>query len=990
MPNAKPDPFKLCGTTIDGKYRVLSVVGEGGFGVVYRGLHEGFDVPIAVKCLKLPPHFDLEAQDELVEKLREEGRFLLRLSQRTPGIVQALDVGSFTSPGGARVPYLILEWLEGRTLADELRARRSQAAAGMTLQKAIALLTPAAQALAVAHAERVAHRDIKPENLFLIDQGGKRSIKILDFGIAKVLADAPSPAEASTSASPATFTPAYGAPEQFDKKRGASGPWTDVFALALVLVEVVAGKRALEGGELIDFFRSSTDPAVRPTLRTRGVQTDDAVERALAKALHVEPRARYASADDFWSALSAAAERTPDAARAAAAPSRADDVALATADFASAEGIAFRDPTAPGASRLDSEADAAAESPARGGEGREANSSPAAKEKGRGRTEASPGRAADPTLPPAAAAGATTTKGGVVAAAISTGSASSSRRSRWFVLGALAVAFAGIVAAGLRTHWSPASPVTPPEPRSSASASEEPAPISKSAEAQALYAEARQAWRSGAPDDAVYALEQAVARDRELSAAHLRLALWKFSKRPIEAREHYDLASRHKASLGDQDARLLQAAEPMLREPWDLGEYEKRLASLAAQYPTEVELWVYLGGARIKRLLFDAALEALDRAIALDRGAVAAWVLKAECLSMKGDPQGQLEAYRMCLENTPRALQCQLEKISLRGRLGDCAGMRDDAKRLLLMNPKSSLTQKYLAMALYATGDPRESVVEALGRGWTFRPDAERKATELGDRSVLAVLDGDFEAAARLIEAWRTETAEKPDQDRHASPALELAKVYREMGRLKRAGEVADDFTRRMSAWTEPPLSDWTIAFLPFRLWAGSISREAFERGRAEWAERFRAKWTAAGRRPDTDLDWLTWSNGYGAPAETESEAREAIATMPRELSPVMATGRWMAVDLNRGKTYVLAGEHDKALEPLRRAARSCSALVDPMSFVLARFYLGMALEGTGSVDGARAAYGEVLTHWGKARPKSVTAERAKARLKALGEKKRR
>src|SRR6187402_871167 len=114
------DPFGLCGTTIDGKYRVVSVVGEGGFGVVYKGVHEGFDAPVAIKCLKLPPHFDLAAQADLVRKLREEGRLLLTLSQRTPGILQALDVGSFTTPDGARVPFLVLEWLDGRTLEDEL------------------------------------------------------------------------------------------------------------------------------------------------------------------------------------------------------------------------------------------------------------------------------------------------------------------------------------------------------------------------------------------------------------------------------------------------------------------------------------------------------------------------------------------------------------------------------------------------------------------------------------------------------------------------------------------------------------------------------------------------------------------------------------------------------------------------------------------------------------------------------------------------------
>src|SRR5579871_1672474 len=219
---SEADPFDLCGALIDGKYRVLAVVGQGGFGVVYKAVHEGFEAPVAIKCLKLPPHFDLKAQEELVKKLREEGRLLLRLSQRTPGILQALDVGSFLTPSGARVPYLVLEWLDGWTLGEEMSRRQ-----GMSLREAFVLLDPAARALAVAHEEKIAHRDIKPDNLFCIAPGGKPTIKILDFGIAKLLGDAPTPSSASTSIeAPSMFTPRYGAPEQFDKKRGASGPWT--------------------------------------------------------------------------------------------------------------------------------------------------------------------------------------------------------------------------------------------------------------------------------------------------------------------------------------------------------------------------------------------------------------------------------------------------------------------------------------------------------------------------------------------------------------------------------------------------------------------------------------------------------------------------------------------------------------------------------------------------------------------------------------------
>src|ERR1700730_12688464 len=95
------DPFRLCGVTIEDKYRVASVIGDGGFGVVYRGVHKGFGELLAIKCLKLPGELDSKARSDFLERLQDEGRLLHRLSKATSGIVQALDVGAFTSPGGA-------------------------------------------------------------------------------------------------------------------------------------------------------------------------------------------------------------------------------------------------------------------------------------------------------------------------------------------------------------------------------------------------------------------------------------------------------------------------------------------------------------------------------------------------------------------------------------------------------------------------------------------------------------------------------------------------------------------------------------------------------------------------------------------------------------------------------------------------------------------------------------------------------------------------
>ncbi|WP_437935225.1 SUMF1/EgtB/PvdO family nonheme iron enzyme [Sorangium sp. So ce341] len=343
MAEPSDDPFGLAGQTIEGKYRVAAVIGDGGFGVVYRGIHEGFGELIAIKCLKLPTSLDAAQRDALLETLRGEGRILHRLSRATSGIVQALDVGAFTTPAGVWVPYLVLEWLEGQTLGQHLRDRRDRGELGMSIAEAIQLLSPAARALAVAHAHKVAHRDVKPANLFLTDVGGVRTLKVLDFGIAKVLADHPTFTEAlaATRQGPSAFTPRYGAPEQFNKARGATGPWTDVFALALIFVELVSGKRALEGDDPTQLYIASADPAVRPTLRARGLpDAPEAIERVLDKALSIEPKHRFTSAGEFWDALSAAAlgERAGSGPRLDAYGAEHAG-GLSTAEYAAARGL---------------------------------------------------------------------------------------------------------------------------------------------------------------------------------------------------------------------------------------------------------------------------------------------------------------------------------------------------------------------------------------------------------------------------------------------------------------------------------------------------------------------------------------------------------------------------------------------------------------------------------------------------------------------------
>ena len=319
------DPFGWVGATVDGKYRVDEVVGHGGFGIVYRAHHLGFEEKVALKCLKLPKELQGGDRDRFRDSLVAEGRLLLQLSRATTGVVQALDVGAVVSPSKIWTPYLVLEWLEGTPLDRDLLSRRQKEEGGRTLEEALELLDGAVRALGVAHGMGIAHRDIKPANLFLVEVAGKRTIKVLDFGIAKVLAETDSVTRAfeETAGHVQAFTARYGAPEQFSRRFGATGPWTDVFALALVFVEVVLGAPALDGTDAAQLFVAASDKLLRPTLRGRGFDPGDAVEAVLATALSVDPRERYPNAGAFWDALQGAARLEPE--RLSLRPPKVDD-----------------------------------------------------------------------------------------------------------------------------------------------------------------------------------------------------------------------------------------------------------------------------------------------------------------------------------------------------------------------------------------------------------------------------------------------------------------------------------------------------------------------------------------------------------------------------------------------------------------------------------------------------------------------------------------
>jgi len=305
------DRFGIVGRVVASAYQVESVVAEGGFGVVYRAHHGGFRAPVALKCLKVPQQLDRDQKTRFLEHFRAEAEVMFRLSASVPTVVRPLHVDVMTAPNGSFVPFLVLEWLEGETLDAIICGRARAGKRPLDLGELIVLLEPVARALERAHhftgpqgAETIVHCDLKPENVFVAQVAGEQQVKILDFGVAEVQRAATS--HGAEPGAPAFFTPAYGAPEHWNPRElGPTGPYTDVWGLALTLAESLAGRHVISGDHQ-QLRRTILDPARRPTPRSNGVVTSDAVEAVFQRALAVRPADRYADAGVFWRALVAA------------------------------------------------------------------------------------------------------------------------------------------------------------------------------------------------------------------------------------------------------------------------------------------------------------------------------------------------------------------------------------------------------------------------------------------------------------------------------------------------------------------------------------------------------------------------------------------------------------------------------------------------------------------------------------------------------------
>ena len=279
------DPFGVVGLVLAEKFRVERLVGEGGFGVVYAGTHLLLGEPIAIKFIKA------EADTYL-----REARILFSLAH--PGIVRMYDVGALDH-NGMRLPWVVLELVNGPTLEHEISERR-RSDRPFSYQELRTLFDPILDGIAFAHSRGIIHRDIKPSNISLPrSTNGAIEPKILDFGTARTQVSA-----LESSLGKTGFTPLYGAPEQWDPAIAPPSPATDVYAVALTFLEAATLTEPHAGAtDIPTIYRAVMSGTGRPRLDMVRPDLPPSLTQAVERALAVRPEQRFRDAEELRGAM---------------------------------------------------------------------------------------------------------------------------------------------------------------------------------------------------------------------------------------------------------------------------------------------------------------------------------------------------------------------------------------------------------------------------------------------------------------------------------------------------------------------------------------------------------------------------------------------------------------------------------------------------------------------------------------------------------------
>jgi serine/threonine-protein kinase len=959
--------MRVMARVLGSRYALYEAFAWGGMGSVHFGRllgDAGYARTVAIKHL----HHHLALDAEFVTMFVDEARMATRI--RHPNVVPTLDV--VVADGEV---FVVLEYVHGEPLEKLVKATAASDEQ-VPLDVVCAVASDLLHGLHAAHEAKdergaplgIVHRDVSPHNVIVGTDGLAR---VADFGVAMAVGRLGSTRKGQVKGKLGYMAPEHLLGHVIDRR-------VDVYAAAVVIWECIAATK---------LFAAATDTAragqilyapIEPPSHARSPDDEPgfdrltlaAIDRIVMKGLARDPDERYKTAREMAEEL---AEVVPAAPR-----TRVGDWV---------ERIA-KDELEKRARLISSiETDPSVRtSPSGQAIVREVRSS------GSLSFESAPSGRGDPEVPKSRVPGMS------LATVIETPRRRAWLRSRRVVGASLAVAVAAGAAAweGMRGRArsqpagaSGADGGPADGSRAGRAITDWPEPQTESKQAAAEYRAALQAIRNNARGDARQHLRKAVEADPTLAAAHLRLSVYsRVIAVDTERRLSFTRALQNKNRLGERDGAILDAFEPRLaHEPPDTKGTVARLTALAVRSPDDAEIAYLLGATELDAGAFERARAALERATELDSVFADAWADLTTVLLYLGRFDPAVAAADRCIAISPLATGCVTLRAEVHSDAGQCAAYEEDARQLLAADPESPQGYTLLAVALAGQDRPLDLVRSALDeRGRRLSAVDRPRELRLGGVG-LPALAGDFTRAEALVEEIQRLRASDNELESHSDPARLLVQIREEAGRTAAAREAAERFLERYPILV--PSADVDVAGMasdvyPWMLGAlrrvKAISSAELDAKRAAWLTKWRA-------RAPTDYVPFLWLFAYAMAVTDREDATLALAKLP-EFSPAHG-GALPRIYMGRagihiGRVYLLAGRPAEAIAPLDSAAHSCEALLEPFDHTHSILALATALEQTGDIDRACAAYARVLQRWGHAKPRSVSADEAKLRWSAL------
>jgi len=722
------------GQVVATRYRLERKIGEGGMGVVWEAVHLVTRRPVALKFLKRASTDDGAAR----QRFLREARATSALSH--PGLVAVHDVLELDDGSLC----MVMDLMRGESLGDKLTREGA-----LWLPEVARIMARACAAVAAAHAVGVVHRDLKPDNIFLAaDSEGGTTVKVLDFGIAKLAArpdDAPVSTR-TTDANTVVGTPLYMAPEQLFGDK-ALDHRADLWAIGVILYEALTGAPPTKADTVGQVVRLVARGELLP-LGARAPNLPQPIIALVDRLLRYDRNERPNDLQEVIATLSAYAE----------APSgQLPQVAASRPSRGPVDSYEARAPT------LDS---------------------------------ASMPQLPQPTPTTRPRPAPRQTPGWRWLWLASLPSLTVASLGAWFILHHL-------VPAGVPSpHVAPsaaASSATGADPGPTTLA-DLPLPATDVPEALVEYRAGLQLQRDDNYGNATRRFQHAAELDPAMALAHLRVAVAGGSLAGAElVRAEFAKANALRAALGERDRALMDALEPVLgRSDPDEGAAIERLRRARERYPRDEEFALNLAFYTIGDPVHGPT--AAREAIALDPLDACAWETLGRALVVAGDITEARRSLERCSSISTESADCFGWLALLDGEAGRCAEMERDARRAVDQDARGGSLR--LAAASVAVGRPRAAITETIARFVSTSPPGGQPVDQARYDALLAALDGQFDLALRRLDDAGRALAAAPNAGRNLRANGDLAatriRLLSEIGDAAGARTAAREFSDRL------------------------------------------------------------------------------------------------------------------------------------------------------------------------------------------------